>query len=410
MNNSDIMLEELMASQIAPMLFEPETEPHIVISADRYITVPEELARIAVQYDHNIETVTFDCPRYWDGFDMSEMYIYINYARADNTIGMSIAKNITTDSLDSGMMHFDWTITRGATAVPGTLSFSVCIKKPDENGNEVNHWNTEINSQMYVSPGLEYEEQKSPQQEDLISDLLNRMEETENTVEKAGIIMNTEQMGALIAQFNSLKYELSKRTETVAFNAVIETYKWSSGSPPYTNVVSVPGILETDSPHAIPVYSDNNDVAILQEEAWNMISQGDAIENGITFTCFEDLPSVDIPIQIECFRTWIDDTPQEPDSDPIIINTAHRSVYVTLPAESWVTDGDNYYQVVSIEGVTPYSKVDLQPSPSQISTLSEAGVSLTTVNNDGIVTVYSINGAPTIDYVIQAFIVEVSSE
>ena len=57
----------------------PNLEEHIKIGLDRHITVPESLKRIAVQYDHNVETVTFDCPRYWDGHDMSKMTVYINY-------------------------------------------------------------------------------------------------------------------------------------------------------------------------------------------------------------------------------------------------------------------------------------------------------------------------------------------
>lgn len=56
-----------------------DTEPHFVINDNRVISVPSELRTIAVQYDHNIETVTFDCPRYWDGHDMSKMVVYINY-------------------------------------------------------------------------------------------------------------------------------------------------------------------------------------------------------------------------------------------------------------------------------------------------------------------------------------------
>ena len=60
-----------------------DTEPHFVINDNRVISVPSELRTIAVQYDHNIETVTFDCPRYWDGHDMSKMVVYINYERAD---------------------------------------------------------------------------------------------------------------------------------------------------------------------------------------------------------------------------------------------------------------------------------------------------------------------------------------
>lgn len=281
-----------------------DDEPHIVIDSNRTIYVPEELRKIAVQYDHNVETVTFDCPRYWDGIDMSEMRVYINYRRSDGAVGMSVPKNVTVDEYDDSIMHFEWTITRGATLTSGTLSFSVCVKKPTLDGNEENHWNSEINTQMTVSPGLEYEEQKNPQHTDLISDLFIRMEETENVVTQAGIYITTEQMNSLLAQFNSIKNELAKRTETVLFDAVIRANYWSTGSAPYTNVVQVIGIKSTDSPHATPVYSSNNSTALAQEDAWNMINDGDAMTDAIKFTCFEERPTVDIPIQIECFRTW----------------------------------------------------------------------------------------------------------
>ena len=304
MSQAENLLEELMNNQVMTMSLDPANEPHIVIGSDRIAFVPEELVKIAVQYDHNVETVTFDCPRYWDGLDMSEMRVYINYQRSDGVVGMSIPKNLHVDEVDDTVMHFDWTITRGATLVPGVLSFNVCIKKPTRTGDEENHWNSELNSQMMVSKGLEYEEQKNPQHADLISDLIDRMEETQLAVETAGIFITTEQMNSLLAQFDSLKEELAKRTETVLFNATILATNWSDGEPPYVNIVSIPGVKATDSPHATPVYSDDTVTAIIQEESWNKLSCGEAMDDSIKFTCFEDYPTVDIPIQVECFRTW----------------------------------------------------------------------------------------------------------
>lgn len=279
-------------------------ESHIVIDDARVIYVPEELRKIAVQYDHNVETVTFDCPRYWDGLDMSEMRIYINYKRSDGTVGMSLPKNVTIDEYDDSIMHFRWTITRGATMTPGTLSFSVCIKKPTVEGTEENHWNSEINTQMTVSQGLEYEEQSNPQHASVIADLINRMEETELAVERAGIFITTEQMNSLLARFDEIKSELVKRTETVVFVTTINASGWTSGDAPYTNTVQIPGVKASDSPHATPIYSDDPMTALMQEEAWNMISDGEAQDDAIEFTCFEERPVVSIPIQVECFRSW----------------------------------------------------------------------------------------------------------
>lgn len=304
MNNADVMLEEMLANSAAPALIDPDTEPHIIVGSDRFITVPAELTKIAVQYDHKVETVTFDCPRYWDGVDMSEMRIYINYKRSDSVVGMSIPKNVTIDAVDPSIMHFDWTITRGATLAAGVLSFSVCVKKPNEAGDEDVHWNSEVNTQMKVSPGLEYEEQKNPYHTDLISDLIDRMEETELTVEKAGLYITNEQMNALLAKFDMIKYELAKRTETVTFNATIEASNWSTGEAPYTNVVSIVGVKMEDNPHAAPVYASDKTLAVLQEESWNMISDGEAMADAVIFKCFEERPVIDIPIQVECFRSW----------------------------------------------------------------------------------------------------------
>ena len=145
--------EELLNSLDATNMSE---ESHIVIGKDRFITVPDALKRLAVQYDHDIETVTFDCPRYWDEHDMSTMAIYVNYICADNEPGCYQVKNVTVDSADSTIMHFDWTISKNVTMASGQIAFLVCVKNTNADGTEKNHWNSEICKDCYVSAGMEY--------------------------------------------------------------------------------------------------------------------------------------------------------------------------------------------------------------------------------------------------------------
>lgn len=148
--------EELLTSLNATELLSVESEePHIVIDDNRIITVPDKLKRLAVQYDHDIETVTFDCPRYWDDLDMSQMKIYINYLRSDTYTGTYKAQNITIDESDDTIMHFTWTISKNVSLIFGKIVFLVCVRKNDESGNEVNHWNSELCKDCYVSEGLE---------------------------------------------------------------------------------------------------------------------------------------------------------------------------------------------------------------------------------------------------------------
>ena len=90
-------------------------------------------------------------------------------------------------------------------------------------------------------------------------------------------------------------------TSRVSYTATITT-TWSGSAAPYTQAVSVSGILATDMPHITPVYSADNATAIAQKEAWACVSKAETSANTITFTCFEDKPTTDIPIQVEVMR------------------------------------------------------------------------------------------------------------
>lgn len=159
-----------------------EVEPHIVIGIDRFITVPDSLKRIAVQYDHNMRTVTFDCPRYYDGRDMASMKVYVNYINLNDkkVKGSYAAENVVVDSIDSRVMHFDWTIKSPVTQSKGKLAFLVCIRKVDSEGIESNHWNSELNSECYISEGMEFDSETIQNEyPDIVTQLLERMDVVE---------------------------------------------------------------------------------------------------------------------------------------------------------------------------------------------------------------------------------------
>lgn len=84
------------------------------------------------------------------------------------------------------------------------------------------------------------------------------------------------------------------------FTATLGT-AWT-GSGHYTQTVAVSGILASDMPHITPVYSTDNATAIAQKEAWNCVSKGEAAANAVVFTCLEERPQAEIPIQIEVIR------------------------------------------------------------------------------------------------------------
>ena len=80
---------------------------------------------------------------------------------------------------------------------------------------------------------------------------------------------------------------------------------------------------------------------------------------------------------------------------------------VTLSASAWTGTSNPWSQVVTINGVTANSKLDLLPTATQIVELQSSEITLMLQNDDGIVTAWAINGKPNADLTMQVLIQEV---
>ena len=80
---------------------------------------------------------------------------------------------------------------------------------------------------------------------------------------------------------------------------------------------------------------------------------------------------------------------------------------VKLFANKWVSKGNLHSQVVTIDGITSNSQVDLTPSVDQLVIFYDKSLAFVAENDDGVVTVYAIGQKPTNDYTIQVTITEV---
>lgn len=81
---------------------------------------------------------------------------------------------------------------------------------------------------------------------------------------------------------------------------------------------------------------------------------------------------------------------------------------VELLSAKWVGSGNLHSQVVTIDGVTENSQVDLTPSVEQLVVFYEKDLTFLTENDGGVVTVYAIGQKPENDYTMQVTISEVS--
>ena len=75
-----------------------------------------------------------------------------------------------------------------------------------------------------------------------------------------------------------------------------------TGDGPYTQTISVPGVLASDRPHICLVPADDVTIAETQEEAWSCVSRAVSGDGFITFTCYEEKPELNLAVQIEVNR------------------------------------------------------------------------------------------------------------
>ena len=160
---------------------------HVVISKDRTVSVPASLMKIGIQYDHKVNKITFDCPRYPDedpSIDMSGMQIFINYMLSDKTLGASEGINVCVDPENEEIMHFDWQITNAITKVKGVLSALVCVKQMDSDGNEIYHWNSDLFQKFSVGEGMECSEVVAEENPDVIAQILTNINSINEEINK----------------------------------------------------------------------------------------------------------------------------------------------------------------------------------------------------------------------------------
>ena len=111
----------------------------ITISPDfRTIQVPTGLI-LAVEGDQNVLTVNFTMARYYNGIDLSEYALKINYINAG---GCGDIYLITDPEVQEEQILFNWTIGQNAAAYRGRLTFALEATKTDEAGTVTNELHT----------------------------------------------------------------------------------------------------------------------------------------------------------------------------------------------------------------------------------------------------------------------------
>jgi hypothetical protein len=111
--------------------------------------------------------------------------------------------------------------------------------------------------------------------------------------------------------------------------------------------------------------------------------------------------------EVEEVKNLIGDTSVSDQINTAIAAIKPKCTAITLPASNWTGDANPWSQVVTVNGVTSNSKVDLQPTAVQIVDLQNNEITLILQNDNGVVTAWAIGNKPTKDYTMQVLITEV---
>lgn len=101
---------------------------------NKIISVPVNHSIFAIEGDTNSRIVTFKIARYFDGVDLSQKEIVVNYVNANNQKGYITTQNkiITNTTLS-----FDWKASSGATAYAGDIKIEIEFLERNEGGTKI---------------------------------------------------------------------------------------------------------------------------------------------------------------------------------------------------------------------------------------------------------------------------------
>lgn len=137
---------------------------------------------IGVYHDKDVNRLTFEVPATYNGIDLTEYQISINYVNEEEQKDVYFIENYTLSD-DASIITFDWLVGATACTVPGNVGFTVCFKKLDDDGNILNEINTKL-TRMKVLEGCEAVE--SEIEERYMTDLAGQLYKELDEVKKHG--------------------------------------------------------------------------------------------------------------------------------------------------------------------------------------------------------------------------------
>lgn len=103
------------------------------------------------------------------------------------------------------------------------------------------------------------------------------------------------------AEYWAKQAQSSGSSKTAIYTATIPSAGWTTSAPYYVDI-AIAGLLETDNPMITPVYTGTVGTDTAIKEAWNKIDRATTGSNSLRVYAFEEVPTTDIPVQLQVVR------------------------------------------------------------------------------------------------------------
>ena len=185
------------------LIAQDNDEPTLTIDSNlRKITVPQQLYNIGVAGDHLCEEIFFECPRYFDGNDLSEHDCVVRYVNAGKEYGEF---NVTNMTVNDDSLLFGWKIDNYVTRYSGVINFTVQFNTVLDGIKY--QWQT-TPAQLNILAGLNIEHTITDKDDVLFRTLSNQINNLQTSVE---------QLKTQILMIDSLKSQVDKLSADVKY-------------------------------------------------------------------------------------------------------------------------------------------------------------------------------------------------
>lgn len=204
---------------------------------------------IGVYHDKDVNRLTFEVPSTYKGIDLTEHQISINYVNEEEQKDVYFIENYTLSD-DASTIIFDWLVGATACTVPGSIGFTICFKKLDDDGGILNEINTKL-TRMKVLEGCEAVESEIEERymTDLAGQLYREMEEVKKSVSDgkskvANAITDKGVATEATDTFDTMAENIGKISSGGNYGVAVKTSPYTH---PYGYATSIYGVLPTET-------------------------------------------------------------------------------------------------------------------------------------------------------------------